>query len=143
MEYTLSGIAYRLWSPSAVLLMLGILCVLVSWHKKPKRNMEGVIVGTLTILWGLGLVIYYGNCLINPKIESVTAEFTHEARNSRVAPPLPFTMEYEFNSGKFYEFYLDAFSKKEIFPEDFVEGSQYTVYYEERTQIIVRIDRIS
>lgn len=143
MEFNYSGIAYRLWAFCGVFLLLGLLCVLISWHKKPSRSKEGVIVGALMILYALGSVVYYCNYLINPKVESVTAVFIHEERNSRIAPPLPFTMEYQFSSDKLCAFYLDVFAKKDIFPDDFVEGCEYTIYYEENTQIIVKVERNS
>ena len=38
------------------------------------------------------------------------------------------------------DFYLDVRSKKEIFPDELVEGELYRIYYEETCSVIVRID---
>ena len=51
-------------------------------------------------------------------------------------------MEYSFLDGEkiSHSFYLDVLSKKDIFPEDFRKDSEYTIWYEERTEIIVRVE---
>lgn len=141
MTYNFSGVEYRLWAVYGVILVLGCLCMLVSWYKKSKRSKEGVIVGALTILYALGLILCYCNYLANPIVESITATFMHEERNSRVAPPLPFTMEYQFSTEITHVFYLDTLSKREIFPYSFEEGEEYIIYYEKNTKIIVGVEQ--
>lgn len=142
MVFNYGGMVYRVWAFCGVFLVLGLLCLMISWHKKPKCNKEGVLVGALMILFALGSGMHYCNCLINPEVQRVTAVFLQAERNSRVAPPLPFTMEYQFTSDKLYGIYLDVFAKKEIFPDNFVEGHEYTIYYEENTEIIVKVDPV-
>ena len=75
---------------------------------------------------------------------SYTGEFIETHRNSRVAPPLPFTDEYVFwdGEGKRQVFYLDIFSKKEIFPYEFVSDQKYTIYFDEFTNVIVNIETV-
>lgn len=60
-----------------------------------------------------------------------------------MAPPLPFTDEYVFynGEGKKQEYYLDVFSKKEIFPEGFELNQEYTIYFDEFTDVIVKVEK--
>ena len=52
-------------------------------------------------------------------------------------------MEYSFSEidGKKTWFYLDLLSKKEIIPEGFLEGEEYVICYEARTNIIVGVEK--
>lgn len=91
------------------------------------------------------MVAYYVTCLLSPKIDSFQGVFYESYRNSRVAPPLPLTMEYSFAeiSSEVKAFYLDLLSKKEIIPEGFLEGTEYMVCYETRTNIIVGVEKLA
>ena len=61
-----------------------------------------------------------------------------------MAPPLPFTDEYVFwnGEGKRQVFYLDIFSKKEIFPNEFVSDQKYTIYFDEFTNVITKVESV-
>lgn len=142
MIYDYSGITYRLWGECGVFLLIGIVCLLLSGIKLKSFNKECAVAGALAIVLAFGFGIDYCLCLKDPSIESIEATFDHEERNSRVAPPLPFTMEYFFTDGSNYSFYLDVLSKKDIYPEDFVEGEEYIIYYESSTRIIVGISEL-
>jgi len=37
---------------------------------------------------------------------------------------------------------MDIFSKQEIYPQEFVEGKEYRVYFDERTRIVVGVESI-
>ena len=70
--------------------------------------------------------------IVNPKVESYTGYFVEEYRDSRVSPPLPYTFAYVFCDGSSNPkpiYHMDVFSKREIYPEDFIEGQWYTIYY--------------
>lgn len=55
-----------------------------------------------------------------------------------------FGMEYVFSNedGLKPIFYLDIFSKKEIYPKEFVKDEMYRIFYEEKTEIIVWVEKI-
>lgn len=90
------------------------------------------------------MAICYLAYLFSPQIDSFQGVLYEEYRNSRVAPPLPLTMEYSFSEvdGDKKVFYLDLLSKKEIIPEGFQKGEEYIVCYETRTNIIVKVEQV-
>ena len=96
------------------------------------------------IVIAICLSLIYVSKIVFPDVSSYTGEFVYSHRNSRVAPPLPFTTKYVFwnGEGKKQPFYLDSFSKKEIFPYEFESGQKYTIYFDEFTNVIVRVEII-
>ena len=143
MYYNYSGIFYRLWAECGFLLGIGtLLLLIVRRNKGDSGNRQSALAGVLCLLLGVGLMVNYGYCIAKPDIQSFQGVFETEYRNSRVAPPLPLTMEYTFRdaAGKCHLVYLDVLSKKEIFPSGFDEGENYTVIYEGRTNIILKIE---
>lgn len=140
-----SGIIYRIWGEAGMIILLGIACLLFSGFRTKSFSKQCFIAGILCVLYGCGTAAYYSTCLFSPKIDSFQGVFYEEYRNSRVAPPLPLTMEYSFSeiSSKKKVFYLDLLSKKEIIPEGFLEGTEYLVCYETRTNIIVGVEKLS
>lgn len=143
MMYHYSGIVYRLWAVCGILALIGALCLLIAWRSRgDSRNRETVLAGVLCVLLAAALGIHYGYCLAKPDIQSFQGTFESEYRNSRVAPPLPLTMEYTFRDtdGKAKVFYMDVLSKKEICSSGFEAGETYTVFYEGRTNIILKVE---
>lgn len=140
--YNFSGIVYRIWGVSGIILLLGIICILIEKPWKKGFKIKKCIFGVIAIIFALGLGIDYASRIVSPEISSYTGEFIRSNRNSRVAPPLPLTNEYVFwnGEGKKQVFYLDVLSKKEIFPSDFEEGQEYMIYFDEVTNVIVRVD---
>lgn len=53
-------------------------------------------------------------------------------------------MEYCFTNGTELKpvFCLDIFSKKQIYPDDFVEGKKYRIYYTEMGNVIVKVEEL-
>lgn len=145
MDLNYSGIVYRIWAVAGVIVLLGAADLLVSGIRTKSFSKSCFYAGVLVVLFGLGVAIYYANCWMNPKVDSVQGVFYEEYRNSRVAPPLPFTMEYTFSNadGALETFYLDVLSKKEIIPEGFQKGEEYLVSYEARSNIILGVELIS
>lgn len=94
------------------------------------------------IAFAICLGLIYVSRVVFPDVSSYTGEFIETHRNSRVAPPLPFTDEYVFwnGEGKRQVFYLDIFSKKEIFPYEFVSDQKYTIYFDEFTNVITKVE---
>lgn len=79
--------------------------------------------------------------IVNPSVSTYTGQFVETHRNSRVAPPLPVTYEYIFWNGEGQKkaVYLDAFSKKKVYPCEFVKGQSYEVYFDDFSNVIVKI----
>ena len=139
-----SGIIYRIWAVGGALVLLGIGCLLASGIRTKSFSKQCFWAGILCVVYGLGTAVYYIVQLVSPDVASLHGVFYEEYRNSRVAPPLPFTMEYSFydENNDSRVFYLDVLSKKEIIPEGFLEDKEYIIYYETRTNIIVGAERI-
>lgn len=143
--YDYSGIVYRLWGQCGIAILLGLMLVISYKDRSSKGDMGqlygGIALIAVALIWGAR----YCACLIAPDVQSVNCTFLDESRNSRIAPPLPFTMQYivQDESGEKYRLYLDVISKKDIFPEDFCVGEQYVIYFESETDIIVAVDRIA
>ncbi len=142
MELNYSGIIYRIWAVAGVIVLLGVADLLASGIRAKSFSKSCFYTGLLVVLFGLGTAVYYANCWMNPKVDSVQGVFCEEYRNSRVAPPLPLTMECTFSdsNGEKKTLYLDVLSKKEIIPEGFQKGEEYLVCYEERSNIILNVE---
>lgn len=140
--YNFSGIVYRIGGVSGIMLLLGIICILLEkpWIKGFK--FKSCMIGMLLVIAGIGSGVFFASRIVFPDVSSYTGEFIRSNRDSTVAPPLPLTNEYVFwnGEGKKQGFYLDVLSKKEIFPYDFEEGQEYMIYFDEVTNVIVRVD---
>ena len=110
--------------------------------KKPIRFSKFKI-ELVSIAFGTVLSIVFLSRILFPGISSYTGEFVESHRTSRVAPPLPFTSKYVFwdGEGEKKVVYLDTFAKKQIVPDGFKQGEEYTVYFDEFTKVIVRVEQ--
>lgn len=142
--YNFSGVFYRIWGVCGILLLVGILCILVERPWAKKVTLKDLKAGLLITVFAIGLGLVYTSRILFPDVLSYTGDFVDTHRNSRVAPPLPLTDEYVFwnGEGKKQVFYLDIFSKKEIFPCELEYGQQYTIYYDDFTNVIVRVEPV-
>ena len=142
--FNFSGVLYRIWGVCGVILVLEVACILLNrpWAREVK--IKDCKLGLIMIAAAIGLSLLYASRIVFPGVSSYTGEFIDSHRNSRVAPPLPVTNEYVFwnGEGKKQTFYLDIFSKKEIFPDDFVSDRKYTIYFDEFTNVIVQVECI-
>jgi hypothetical protein len=141
--YNFSGITYRLWSPCSFLFIIPLASLLISiFMKKPIRFFDFKI-ELASAAFGVVLCVVYLSRILFPGVSSYTGEFVESHRTSRVAPPLPFTSKYVFwnGEGKKKVVYLDTFSKKEIIPDGLEPGEEYTVYFDEFTKVIVRVEQ--
>lgn len=140
--FDVSGIIYRMIAVGGMMLLLALALLVLSAYvaAKHKRGYRlwGVIILVLAVLYGS----YFGYKALRPTVEIHEGYLEKEYRDSRVAPPLPFTHAYVFtNKGDdMPRFYLDTFSKKEIFGEELISGVLYRVYYEKDTRIILKVE---
>lgn len=138
--YNYDGIIYRIWGVAGAFILLGIGCLLVSQRHTISFDRECYYAGILCAIFGIATAAYYIFCYIHPQVESIQCTLVEERRNSRIAPPLPLTMEYIFlNEEGYTAFYLDVLSNDTVLEEALVLGEEYTVFYESRTDIIVGI----
>ena len=143
--WNFGGIVYRIWAAAGIVTFLGIVCLLFANIGKKDFNKNLLIAGILGVVVGIAFGIDYASSLLSPEVRSFQGVFFQSYRNSRVAPPLPFTWEYSFCSsdGSKILLYLDTFTRKEIIPENFTLNEEYIVYYEEDTKVIVGVEKVT
>lgn len=140
--YNYSGLFFRIWGVCGVILLLGVICILVEKPWTTSFKLQDCKLGLIIIAFAVCLGLVYLKRILLPDISSYTGEYIESHRNSRVAPPLPVTNGYVFwdGEGKRPVFYLDLFSKKEIFPYELEEGKEYTIYFDSFTKVIVKVE---
>ena len=142
--YNYSGIIYRIWGVCGIILLLGIVLILFEKPWSRDFTIKKCKLGLIILAVSICASLFYISRLIFPTVSSYTGEFVEYSRNSRVAPPLPLTNEYVFynGEGEKRKFYLDIYSKEKIFQHEFETGNKYTIYFDEITNIIVKVDVI-
>lgn len=140
--YDFSGIVFRLWGVCGIMFLLGVIGLLLSEPWKKGYRFKDDWVGWISIACSVVLAIVLASRILFPDVSVHTGAFLSSARNSRAAPPLPVTREYVFeNPGERHKcFYLDAFSMKKVFPQEFECGEVYTIYYDKLTKVIVGVE---
>lgn len=139
--YDLSGLYYKAIVDGLVFGLGGISFVIGSrfWNAEKKKIKElfiGLICCFICII-SIGYNYYVINDL---KISVHEGVFIRQNRES----PYLFREEYCFSNEKGLNpiFYLDIFSKKDVYPEDFEKDVRYTIHFEERTKVIVKVKKI-
>lgn len=121
--------------------LVGIIFFICShfWDPK-KKNMKDLKIGIIVVLCFICFTGYYAYAIADLKISMHEGVFIEERREN----PFLFRKEYCFSNenGLKPVFCLDYFSKKEVYPEEFEKGIRYRIYYEKRTNIIVRVDKV-
>ena len=142
--YNFSGVIFRIWGVCGAVLLLGVMCILLEKPWSNSFKIQDCKIGLILVAFAVCLGSVYASRILFPDVSSYTGEFISTNRNSRVAPPLPVTSEYVFWNGEGQKkvFYLDAFSKKEIFPHDFVNGQKYTIFFDKFTKVITKVEII-
>ncbi len=150
--YDLSGLKHLIYFSELPLFLLCLFVLIGSWKKmlkslKNKHWEKGIktylVVAVIGILWSVisgGTIIYH---IYNPDISCY--EGTYLEGSPANEPRLSFfSWNYVFDDGIELkeDFYLDSFSKKKIYNKDFEEGKKYRIYYEEKDDIIVRVEEI-
>lgn len=129
------GIVYRIFATGAVVGVVGVFLAAVS------RKREDRIAAMAALSFFVVYTSFHLYALMNPRVLSFEGELTEQYRDSRVAPPLPTTCAYVFDTGekKKRTVYLDSFTRNK-YDEEIVVGREYTVYYEQRTKIILKLE---
>ncbi len=129
-----------LWIRLSGLVIIGLIAVIIILlFGKSFKIWERIVVLVLAI----ALIILGGsstfNAIINPKVETIVGYYESEFKQRSLSP---FEMNYIFicDDEKFF-LELDPFSKKKIFNQEFVKGKEYTISYEEGTNLIVAISQ--
>lgn len=139
--YNLSGLYYVMKSNGVIFGLVGIVFFICSHFWNPqKKNMKDLKIGIIVVLCFLCFTGYYAYAIADLKISMHEGVFIEERREN----PFLFRKEYCFSNedGLKPVFCLDYFSKKEVYPEEFEKGIRYRIYYEKRTNIIVRVDKV-
>lgn len=148
----LSGIWYRVytevpfWFLGGAFIFVVDLITIKKKHKKGKKagfdNKISCFIGAALMVGAIVIFTNYMRDLSEPDIKSMECVFVEEYRDSRVAPPFPFTYGYVFREiGETSStiVYLDTFSAKKIIREGLVTGELYTVWYSSEDNIIVQL----
>lgn len=142
--FNFSGIFYRIWAVCGIITIWGVVILLLEkpWLKGVKSRDCKIAIAT--IAFGLCSALVDASRIVFPKVSYYSGAFVSTNRDSLAAPPLPYTSQYVFWNGEGEKpvYYLDTFPKREIFPDDFEEGRQYTIYYDTLTKVIVKVEVI-
>ena len=137
--YNLEGIFYEMLRLSGIYIIVMIIFLISSefWHKK-KRKTKYLVMSLVCILLTIGTIMYYSYVIKNPNIAIHEGFFIEERRERNSVT----RWEYVFSNdgGLKPIFSLDIASKKNIYPEDFGTKNKYRIYFEQRTNIIVKVE---
>ena len=144
--YSFSGLVHEIWSISAYLIFLCIITIALTLGSKktPKTKKRRTIIECIVIIaLMLGFAAHRLYLIDRAQVDSYTGQFQYSQRESVGRPGLGTTKFVFWNGeGKKQVYYLDWRSRKEIIPFEPVEGMEYTVYFEETTNIIVAIEEV-
>lgn len=139
--YDLSGLYYQMKRDGIIFGLVGLQFLISSrfWIAE-RRNVKEMIVGIVSILLCVCSLTYHTYVIYDLEIAVHEGALVRENRSN----PGLFCKEYCFTNenGLKPVFYLDIFSKKELYPDDLVKGTQYRIFYEEKTDIIVKIEKL-
>lgn len=139
--YDLNGLYYQMKSDGWVLGIVGLVFLLSShfWAAE-KRNLKELMIGIICSLLCICFTGYHIYVINNLNVAVHEGTFVEENREN----PYLFRMKYCFTSAKGLKplFYLDIFSKKKIYPDKLEKGVVYRIYYEEKTDVIVKIEKL-
>lgn len=134
--YNCSGIIFRMIVDSSIWIILGLICILIDC-KNAKRAGKVSILSLGLVVLGICTCCHFGYKAMNPTIEIHEGYLSREYRSGGLA-----TTAYVFTAqnGKKPTYYLDSFSRQEIFPDGLQEDIKYRVYYEADTHIILAVE---
>ena len=139
--YDLSGLYYQMKTNASVLGMVGLLFLICSrfWVRE-KRNVKELLIGILCCFLCICSLGYHFYVINDLKVSIHEGTYVEEHREN----PYLFRMEYCFSNdgGLKPLFYLDVFSKKDIYPNKFEKDVVYRIYYEEKTDVIVKVEKL-
>lgn len=105
-----------------------------------KRNIKDFWVGMVCFFLCICSIGYHLYVINDLDISTYEGKFIEEHRES----PYLFRKEYCFSNAESIKplFSLDIFSKKNIYPAEFEEGVLYRIFYEEKTDVIVNVEKL-
>ena len=143
--YYCDGLIFRIFASGGIFLLLGIIVLFLEkpWKNGWKKQNNWISIALIVI----ALIITTNSIcgIIDVKsgdVSSCTGVF--ESRGGVFKGPL-LTQKYVFRkNGETAEvLYLDTISRKKIIPFELEEGKTYTVYYEAKTSIIVKVEEVN
>ena len=93
-EMIWDGIVYRIFATGAVVGVVGVFLAAVS------RKREDRIAAMAALSFFVVYTSFHLYVLMNPRVLSFEGKLTEQYRDSRVAPPLPTTCAYVFDTGR-------------------------------------------
>jgi len=134
--YTTIGLIYRGFAVGGLLLLIGVVLLLFAFLKKITK-MKDFIFAFIVLALGIGLGGYFFYKAANPVVVCHEGTLTRENRSKVL-----FTHEYAFSNvdGVKPVLYMDAFSKRDIYPDELLVGEIYRIYYEKDTHVILKIE---
>ena len=139
--YDLSGLYYQLKTDALVFSVVGLLFLVCSrFWILDKRNIKELLIGVICYFLSICSIGYHLYVINDLKVSINEGVFIEEHREN----PYLFRMEYCFSNegGLKPLFYLDIFSKKDIYPTEFEKDAMYRIYYEEKTDVIVKVEKL-
>lgn len=138
--YNYAGLYFRLWVQCSFVL-LSLLLLFITIDSK-SFNKQVIWVSIICIVLGIGTGLRYISYIHKCDVQTYQGTFSEEYRHRRRDP---FTTVYEFHNsdGQVDSFYLDTFSKKEIYNKKLVVDNQYIIYFDTTTKIIVGIEEVN
>ena len=141
--YSTSGLVYRIMTIGLVMLLIGIVCLLLSkfWNSQSRKNLF-LIIAVFLVVFAILYIGFFSFKVLNPSVSTCEGAFVREYADSSQAP---FTRSYVFDIGtsKDIRLHLDSFSKKNIFPDEFIKDAVYKITFEKDTGIILHVEVIS
>lgn len=139
--YNLSGLFYQMKSDALCFGLVGVLFLICSrfWIVE-KRNNKDLLIGLVSILLCVCSMGYHCYVIKNLEVGIHEGMFIREGRDN----PYLFRTEYCFSNSDGLKpiYYLDVFSEKVICPEELKKDVMYRVYFEKRTEVILKIEKL-
>ena len=139
--YNLSSLYYQMISNGVVFGIVGLICLVCShfWNLD-KRNVKELSIGIVFLILCMCSLGKHYFIIAHPEISVHEGAFVDEHRSN----PYLFRREYCFTNEEGLKpiFYLDIFSKKNIYPKEFEKGKMYRIYYEEKLDVIVKVEKL-
>ena len=117
------GIVYRIFATGAVVGVVGVFLAAVS------RKREDRIAAMAALSFFVVYTSFHLYVRMNPRVLSFEGELTEQYRDSRVAPPLPTTCAYVFDTGekKKRTVYWDSFTRNKYDEEIVPPGVKFAI----------------
>lgn len=128
--------------------VLGIILLIVRiifpniFGEKKKEALIGIIV---CLIIGISSIITVTLSIASPVTETYQGEYVDWYRDSNAAHGSGISNAYRFTDGETTRsFNIDAQSKKTVYPQDFIVGEEYIIYYKEghTRDIIVKVEEV-